>query len=155
MKNFAFVALCGAALLTGCESMSSRMQDRFAEVPPHVRTFAAARKEVYEAARQAVKDVGLLPGRTSFATGRIDAYAPIRSGDATRDTRQNTLDIRLTETDAGDTEVALLVWEHSEGSFPGGVSEQALREHSLYEMYFAALQQVLLRNGSLKKGEKP
>jgi len=35
------------------------------------------------------------------------------------------------------------------------VSERALRDHSLYEMYFAALQQVLLQNGSLKKSEKP
>jgi len=120
MKYPALVMLCLAALLAGCESMSSRMQDRFGDVPPHVRTFAAARKDVFEAAQRAVKDVGLLQGRTSLAAGRIDAYAPIRSGDATRDTHQNTLDIRLTETDTGDTQVALLVWEHSEGNFQAG-----------------------------------
>ena len=155
MKISAIFALCAAALLAGCDSMSSRMAERFSPVPPHIRNFAASRRAVYEAGQVAVKNVGLALGHVSFAKGSIEAYAPIRSGDATSDARQTTMQIHLTETDAGETEVALLVSEQAEGSFPGGVSELPLREHSLYEAYFAALQQVLLENGALKTVGKP
>ncbi len=155
MKFFAFIALCSIALLAGCESMSSRMTDRFATVPPQTRVFAAERRVVYNAGQVAVKNIGLLLGRTSLSQGVIEAYAPIHSGDATRDTRQTTMQIRLIETDDGDTQVALLVSEHTEGRFPGGVSEQDLRQHSLYDLYFTALQQVLLENGAIKASPKP
>jgi hypothetical protein len=155
MKPFAFLLFCAVTLLSGCESVSSRVHDRFSAVPPQTRIFAADRRAVYTAGQVAVKNVGLLLGRTSLAQGLIEAYAPIRQGDALRDTRQTTLQIHLTETDGGDTEVALLVSESTEGNFPGGVSEQGLRVHSLYEMYFTALQQVLVENGSIKAAVKP
>ncbi len=155
MKIFAFATLGVAVLLAGCASMSSRMHDRFSPVPPHTRIFGAEPKVVYEAGQQALKNLSLLVGRKSLAEGRIEGYAPIRPGDATSDTRQTTIEILLSEAVPGQTQVALLVWDRTEGSFPGGVSEQALREHSLYEMYFAALQQVLLENGALKTVGKP
>jgi hypothetical protein len=156
MKTLVLFAFSTAVLLTGCESMSSRMQERFTPVPPHTRVFAAGRKVVYEAAQQAVKNVGLQLGRKSFAEGRIEGYAAIRSGDNnTRDARQTTIDIRLFETDALETRVELLVNEQTEGDFPGGVSKQGVREHSLYELYFTALQQVLAEKGAVKATEKP
>ena len=71
------------------------------------------------------------------------------------DTRQTTLKITLTETDDGQTQVGLVVAENTEGSFPGGVSEQDLRQHSLYELYFSTLQQVLFENGSIKPPPSP
>lgn len=155
MKYLVFFTLSVAAFLSGCESMSSRVHDRFAAVPPQTRTFAANRRAVFSAGQVAVKNVGLLLGHKSLDQGVIEAYAPIRSGDATSDTRQTTLEIRLTDTDDSGTQVALLVSEHTEGDFPGGVSEQDLREHSLYQMYFAALEQVLLENGSIKAPVNP
>ncbi len=155
MKIFFLLTLCAAGLLAGCESMSSRVEERFSPVPPHIRTFATGKRAVYEAGQTAVKNVGLLLGHTSLAKGSIEAYAPIRAGDATSDARQTTMQINLAETEAGETEVALLVSEQQEGSFPGGVSEKPLREHSLYEAYFAALQQVLQENGALKTDAKP
>ena len=155
MKTFALFCLCAAALLGGCDSMSSRVEQRFATVAPHTRNYAANRRAVYEAALVAVKNVGLLAGRTSSARGHIEAYAPIRTGDSVSDTRQTALDITVTEVGEGQTEVALLVSEETEGHFPGGVSQQALREHSLYELYYTTLQQVLLENGSLKADAKP
>jgi len=142
-------------MLAGCESLSSRVEERFSPVSPHKRTFAADRRAVYEAGQTAVKNAGLRLGRVSLARGSLEAYAPIRAGDATSDTRQTTLQIYLTEVEAGATEVALLVSEQKEGSFPGGVSQQPFREHSLYEAYFAALQQVLQESGALKAGDKP
>lgn len=135
--------------------MSSRVHDRFTAVPPQTRTFAADHRAVFNAGLVAVKNVDLLVGRKSLAQGVIEAYAPIRSGDAIHDTRQTTLKINLSDADNGQTQVALLVSENTEGSFPGGVSEQDLRQHSLYELYFTALQQVLLENGSIKPPVNP
>ena len=154
MKSFAFFTLCAVALLAGCDSMSSRVHDRFSAVPPQTRTFAADRRAVFAAGQLAVKNLELTVGHTSFAKGLIEAYAPIRPGDAIHDTRQTSLRINLTETEGG-TEVALLVTDDTEGGYPWGASQQALREHSLYEMYFSALQQVLLENGTIKAPEKP
>ncbi len=155
MKSLLLLALCSIGLLTGCDSMSSRVQDRFTAVTPQTRIFAADRHVVFNAALIAVKNVELLVGRKSLARGVIEAYAPIRQGDAIRDTRQTTLNITLTETDNGQTQVGLLVSDTTEGAFPGGVSEQDLRQHSLYELYFSALQQVLLENGSIKPAATP
>lgn len=155
MKSLLLLALCSIALLTGCDSMSSRVHDRFTAVAPQTRVFPADRRAVFDAGLVAVKNIELLVGRKSLAQGLIEAYAPIRQGDAIRDARQTTLKITLTETDDGQTQVGLLVSENTEGSFPGGVSEQNLRQHSLYELYFSTLQQVLLENGSIKAPGNP
>lgn len=155
MKSLLVFALCSIGFLAGCDSMSSRVRDRFTPVAPQTRVFAANRRAVFNAALTAVKNIELLVGRKSLAQGVIEAYAPIREGDAIHDTRQTTLKITLTETDDGQTQVGLLVSDSTEGSFPGGVSEQDLREHSLYGLYFAALQQVLLENGSIKPAANP
>ena len=155
MRFSILLGLFAGALLCGCDSVSSRVTDRFATVPPQTRMFAAERRAVYNSGQVAVKKVGLLVGRTSLSQGLIEAYAPIRQGDVTRDTRQTTLRIRLLEADDGDTQVELLVSEQTEGRFPGGVSEQGLRSHSLYELYFTALQQILLENGALRAPANP
>ena len=151
--HFLFAAVL---LLGGCDSVTTRVQERLAPVAPHVREYPFARKVVYEAAQQAVKNVGLQLGRKSIAQGLVEGYAAIRAGDTnTRDARQTTISVHLIETDSGDTRVELLVNEQTEGDFPGGVSVQAMREHSLYELYFAALQQVLTENAAAKSAEKP
>ncbi len=142
-------------LLTGCESVSSRVHERFTPVQPHSQVFAATPKVIYEAAQQALKNLDLQVGHKSFAEGRVEGYAAIRPGDEVRDARQTTIQIRFFETDAAETRVELLVRENTEGNFPGGVSAQDLREHSLYGLYFTALQQVLAERGAQKTEEKP
>ena len=153
MKVF-YLLLLGL-LLGGCESMSSRMSERFTKVPPHTRVFPVEQRLVYVAAQQAVKRTGLLISHASAGEWTIKGYAPIRSGDVAQDARQTTIEIRLFETADMETRVEVLVWENSEGAFPGGVSEQALAEHSLYQLYFDALQNVMLEDGTLKAGAKP
>ena len=156
MKSFLVLLLCGfATLLGGCDSVSSRVRNRFSAVPPQTRVYTAERRVVFKAAQLAVKNVGLLVGRTSLDKGVVEGYAAIRPGDVTRDTRQTTMQVQLSETAESDTQVALLVSENTEGSFPGGVSKQDLPTHSLYELYFSALQQVLLESGAIKAPEKP
>ena len=155
MKSFFLLLFAVAVLVAGCESMSTRIAGRFTKVPPHARIFAADKKMVYYAAQTAVRKAGLRLGRTSIAQRSIDGYAPVRSGTATSDARQTTIEIRLFETETLDTRVELLVWEHTEGGFPGSVSGQALREHGLYEIYYAALQQVLQDGEILNSLVKP
>ncbi len=155
MKFFFLLALSATLLLAGCESLSTRVHERFSPVPPQTRIFAASLKVVYPAAQRAVKNAGLLLGHTSLARGSIDGYAPIRSGSAATNARQTTLEIRLTELGPDQTEVAVLVWDHTEGDFPGGTSEQAFRQHGLYETYFAGLQQLLQEDGAGKGEGKP
>ena len=92
----------------------------------------------------------------SLAQGMVEGYTAINSGDnTTRDARQTMIQVRLIETAVGETRVELVVSVQTEGDFPGGVSEQAMREHSLYELYFAALQQVLTERSAPKAVEKP
>jgi hypothetical protein len=141
-------------LLGGCESMSSRVSERFTKVPPHTRVYPVEPRQVYVAAQQAVKETGLLISHASVGTWTIKGYAAIRSGDVAQDARQTTIEIRLFETEELETRVEVLVRENTEGGFPGGVSEQALAEHSLYQLYFDALQKVLLESGALKSGAK-
>lgn len=149
-----FILLLLGLLLSGCESMSSRMSDRFSKVQPHTQVFPAEPRQVFAASQQALKDIGLLVSRASAGEGTIKGYAPIRSGDVAQNSRQTTIDIRLVETEELDTRVEVLVWENTAGSFPGGVSEQALPEHSLYQLYFDALQKVLDETGAAKARTK-
>ena len=156
MKFHLGFILAGAVLLGGCASVSSRLQERLTPVAPQAKEFPFARKSVFEAAQQAVKNVGLQLGRKSLAQGMVEGYTAINSGDnTTRDARQTMLQVRLIEAAAGETRVELVVSVQTEGDFPGGVSEQAMREHSLYELYFAALQQVLTERSAPKAVEKP
>ncbi|WP_438483607.1 hypothetical protein [Oleiharenicola lentus] len=151
MRSLAFVLIALVALVSGCESVSTRVQDRFSGVPPQVRYYAADSKDVYDAGIKAVKSLELNLGRTSRSNGTIEAYNSIRAGDAIHDTRQTSMRLQIFPADGGETKVELLVTEATEGSFPGGVSEQQLRVHSLYELYFGALQRQLLEAGTLKK----
>lgn len=143
MKSLAWFVALSLVALCGCDSVSSRMQDRFTRVEPHTRDFAQPRKVVFAAAQRAVKNVGLQLGRSSLARGTVEGYAGIRAANSTDDARQTTIRVALTEADDGGTRVELVVYEQVEGGFPGGLSEKPLREHSLYDLYFAALQQVL------------
>ncbi|HTL66323.1 MAG TPA: hypothetical protein VL200_01550 [Lacunisphaera sp.] len=143
MKISLLLAGWTLAVLGGCESVSSRVQEHFTAVEPHAQVYPQPRKVVFAAAQKAVKNVGLQLGRSSIAKGTIEGYADIRAANSTDDARQTTIRLKLSEADDGGTRVELLVYEQTEGGFPGGVSEKPLREHSLYDLYFAALQQLL------------
>ncbi len=143
MKTSLWLVVLSLALLGGCDSVSSRVQDRFTPVEPHAQVFPQPRKLVFAAAQKAVKNVGLQLGRSSPGSGTIEGYADIRAANSTDDARQTTIRVKLAEAEDGGTRVELLVYEQTEGGFPGGLSEKPLREHSLYDLYFAALQQVL------------
>ena len=111
-KLLSLLLLC--AVLTGCKSMSERMQERFAAVPPKTRVFEAGKKTVYSAGLLAAKQTGFTLQRISESDGTISAYSRIRPGDSVRAVPQFTLAVQLTVVTDTTAEVAVHLSELNE-----------------------------------------
>ena len=153
-RLIALILLCPA--LTSCESMTERMQDHFAAVPPKTRVFEANKKAAYYAGQLAAKQAGFTLQRSSETNGTISAYSRIRPGDPVRAAQQFTLEVQLTALTETTTEVAVRLSELTEGQLSIGGGEVPLREHGLYASYFDALERILAEQGASKSSpEKP
>jgi hypothetical protein len=134
--------LLGLAL-AGCESVSERMQSRFSPVPPKVRVLAADRRTVYYAGQLAAKRMEFVLQRSSEADGFIEASSRIRPGDSVHSAQQFVLEVQLRDEADGRTEVALRLFELREGYGAADSGREQLREHGLYDSYFAVLERIL------------
>lgn len=143
-------ALLAAALAGGCESVVDRMHDRFATVPPKTKVFPASARQVFYAAQGTLKRMGFQLSRTAEAQGIIDGFSHIRPGDGPRESRQYTVEIRLIALGSAETELAILLREQVEGvlSSGAGATDTPLRDHGLYETFFASLRKALADNSS-------
>jgi hypothetical protein len=141
MKTFAILILGTAVLLAGCDSMSSRMSDRFSTVPPKKQVFQGDQAAVLAAALQAFKRLDFVVTRSSPA--RIDAVSRINSSVAFGDSRQLVVGLHLNAAGPGKTEVELTLTQSEQSQYVGGTSQKELREHSFFGLYYATLQQVL------------
>jgi hypothetical protein len=130
--------LATAMLFAGCESVT----DRFGPVEPKRHVFAADRATVSAAALQAFKRLDFRASR-SRKTGDIEAYSQIHTSAAFADSRQLAAKVRLNEMGPGRTEVEMTVTEQVESRSTGGTSQQTMREHGFFQLYFVTLQQVL------------
>ena len=143
-KAFTFLVLiAGILILAGCESMSSRVHERFAEVPPQVRTFNGDLKTVYYAAQTAFKRLDFNLTRSALGTGRVEAASPIRNDPTLGDSRQIVATVHVEKATDTTTEVSLLVSQQIQDSSFAQPTAQNLKDHGFYEMYFAMLKQVL------------
>ena len=142
MFRLSLLLLLGLAI-SGCESVSGRMQAKFSPVPPKVRMVAADRHSVYAAAQLAAKQMEFVVQRRSEADGFIEASSRIRPGDSVHSAQQFILEVQLREDADGRTEVALRLFELREGYGATDSGREQLREHGLYDSYFAALEQIL------------
>jgi hypothetical protein len=152
MKTFTLIALC-AVLLAGCESMPGRMHERFAAVPPKMQPFAVAQDKAYAAAQLAFKRLDFM--LTRHNPSRLEAVSRINTSAAFADARQLVVNVHLQESGPGQTDVELTLREEVSSKSVGGTSQQALREHSFFGLYFATLQQVLQEQGDLPGSAKP
>ena len=152
MKILALIAGC-AALLTGCDSMSDRMQDRFTVVPPKAQTFAAPLVKVYPAAQLAFKRLDFILTRTKV--GQIEAVSRINSSAAFADARQMVAKVHLTESALGQTDVEISLTEEVMSKSFGGTHQQSMKEHSFFALYFATLQQILQDQARQPASDKP
>jgi hypothetical protein len=129
--------------LAGCESVT----DRFSAVEPKRQVFSADQPTVSAAAMQAFKRLDFRASR-SRKSGDIEAYSQIHRSVAFADSRQLLAKVRLREMGPGRTEVEMTVTEQVESRSTGGTSQQTMREHGFFQLYFAALQQVLDEEGA-------
>ena len=154
MRLLLLLCSCGLAIvLAGCDSMPSRVRERFANVPPKTRTVDADKRTAYYAAQMALRKIGCTLSRADISDGFVEGLRPVQTSPSSRTSRdalQVTLVIRLNTIDSGHTEVAVLVHELQTGDFPGGAMDRPLREHSLYGSYFAALEEVLRNKDAVK-----
>ncbi len=153
MKYFLPIALCAAALLAGCESMSDRIQNRISVVPPKVHTFAAPQAKVTAAAQQAFKRLDFQLTRNK--PGQIEAVSRINSSAAFANARQLVAGVRLFESGPGQTDVEITLREETSSQSFGGTGQQPMRDHSFFALYFAMVQQVLEEEAQTGGTEKP
>lgn len=141
MKLYCCLLLTAVACLCGCESMTERVRERFADVPPKTQVFATDVRTAYYGAQLAFKRLDFNLTRTR--PGQVEASSSIRHSEAFADSRQLVANVMLREIEAGKIEVRMRLTEQVENASLGGPSERALREHGFYETYFATLQAVL------------
>jgi hypothetical protein len=141
MKTFAILTLGAVILLAGCDSMSTRMSDRFDAVPPQVLIVDGKVEQVYSAAQKAFKRLDFTLTRSVM--GRVEAASAINTSVAFGDSRQTVARVRISQGEPGKSVVELAISEEVTSSSVGGTHQQAVREHSFYQTYFAMLQQVL------------
>jgi hypothetical protein len=136
MKSFA--ALLCLVAFAGCEAVVDRVHDRYATVPPKVKTLPGSSRDVFYAAQGTLRKMGFQFSKTAEAQGIIDAFSAIRAGDGPRESRQYTFEIRLLAMGPDQTEISVLLREQIEGvlSSGAGATNQPLRDHGLYESFF-------------------
>jgi hypothetical protein len=141
--------LCFA--FAGCESVSERVRERFADVPPQVRLYQTDVKTAYHAAQIAFRRLDF--NLTRSFPGHVEASSRINRSEAFNDARQLVALVKVRDAGPGQVEVSLALTEQVENASLGGPSEQPLREHGFYDTYFATVQTVL-QDGSAAAAAK-
>ncbi|MDP3073244.1 MAG: hypothetical protein Q8N18_23330 [Opitutaceae bacterium] len=131
------------ACLAGCESVSSRMSERFATVPPQLKLFQASNSDVFQAAQHVLKQMDYTLTRTAIAQGIVHAKSRVIPADSLGGTRQFMIELRLSGAAEGPTEIAMLLRQGVEGDFRAGPQQETLREHGLYAAFLSALERTL------------
>lgn len=129
--------------LAGCASVAQQVQAKFDPTPARTREFRADYRTVVSAAQQAMKAIGYKVDRASVGDGIVVGHSPIQPGDPTRGARQLHLTAVVKDIGPLQVDVELLMTEQVEGGRIGVMGERPLREHGLYDSYYAALQKVI------------
>jgi hypothetical protein len=139
-----FAALC--LTLVGCETtrheMAARVSEKFTGPTFVRRVYATEPRLVFDQARATLERLGFRITKAGPAQGVLEGFSGLAIDDHLRGTRQLAVKIRLTPTLEGGTEVAVLFTEIIEADFDKGAgqgTETSLRNHPLYESFFAGL----------------
>jgi hypothetical protein len=141
--SLAVVLVALLAFLAGCESLESRVRDRFTDVPPKTQTFEGDTRTVYFAVQAAFKRLDFNLTRSSVTELRVEAASRINTSVAFADSRQLVAHVTIASVGPAQSEVSMRLTEQVEAQGLGGPNERPLREHGFYETYFTVLQQVL------------
>ena len=149
VKILSVLLLAGAAIvLSGCESgskMPSVFRERFAPTY-HTHSVAAEQKATYEAAREAVRQLGYSFVRGGAAQGELEALSTLQPGSGARSARQVSIKMKLAPATGGGTEVSVLFSEIREDDFSkreGMGTTTAMSESGLYAVFFSKLDAAL------------
>ncbi len=142
-RLFCLLSLLSLVFLAGCESLESRVRDRFTDVPPKTQTVDGDTRAVYYAAQAAFKRLDFNLTRSSVGDLRVEAASRINTSVAFADSRQLVAQVTIASVGPTQSEVSMRLTEQVEAQGLGGPNERPLREHGFYETYFAVLQQVL------------
>jgi hypothetical protein len=137
-------------LSAGCESTS--LSGRLETVPPQMQIVSGEVEQVYPAVQRAFKRLDFVVTRSTM--GRVEAASAINTSETFGDSRQLVARVKISQGEAGQSEVALTLTEEVVSSSMGGTRQQGLREHSFYQTYFAMLQQVLQERAADRAADK-
>lgn len=152
--SLALVLFALLGLLAGCESLESRVRDRFADLPPKTQVVDGESRAVYYAAQAAFKRLDFNLTRSSVADLRVEAASRINTSVAFADSRQLVAQLTIASVGPAQSEVSMRLTEQVEAQGLGGPNERPLREHGFYETYFAVLQQVLAEQKAVPPDRK-
>jgi hypothetical protein len=149
MKILPAIAVCLAALLSGCESSDLGDSVRSALGPreaPRTRVFQADQRAAYEAARAAADAMGYHYVRGGPAQGELDELSAISGGDDAGSSRQISMKVRLGPDAEAGTAVTVSfneIIESASSTQAGMATETPMRDTPLYEVFFRNLQNAL------------
>ncbi len=142
-RSFLLIAAGVSLLLVGCESLSSRVNERFSPVPAKLKNVEANSADAFLAAGYVLRQMDFTVTRAALAQGILNAKSRILPADSLGGARQFTIELRFTGAAGGPTEVAMLLKQGVEGDFRAGPQLETLRDHGLYAAFFAALDTAL------------
>ncbi|RXK56706.1 hypothetical protein ESB00_12800 [Oleiharenicola lentus] len=145
-----FFLVLAAFMFAGCESTS--FSDRLTAVPPQTQVVDGDVEGVYFAAQKAFKRLDFVLVRSTM--GRIEAASSIKTSETFGDSRQTVARVRIIQLEPGKSEVELSLTQEVGSASLGGTRQEALREHSFFQTYFATLQQVWAELAAEKAVEK-
>jgi len=144
------LCLALTALLAGCGAVSdvtSGVRETFAERnAPHLKSFSAPQREVYEAVRAAAGQLGYRFVRGGAAQGEYEGISSVRAGETVGTARQRSIKVKLDRALDGGTEVAVRVNEINEADSSnraGLATESPLRDPTYYDIFFGQVERML------------
>lgn len=143
--------LAFALTFAGCESMSeatTSVREKFAERnAPQTRSYPAAQRAVFDAAKVAAEQMGYRVTRSGASQGVLEAVSGVRLGDAgVGSSRQLSLKVKLDPALDGGTTVAVRITEISEADSSnkaGMAIERPLKDTPQYEVFFQRVDAAL------------
>lgn len=147
-KFWGMLVLVGSLGLAGCDSMPTRVSERFAAPQPKLQVYQSSANATFAATQTALRRLDFTVTISALAQGKIEARSRIIPGDSLGGARQYTFSLQLSGAAEGPTEVAAVLKEGTEGDFRAGPTAAARREHGLYSALFAGIEAALKGGGA-------
>ncbi len=144
MNNiYLWAVMLGIAFaVAGCESVSERLQARFAGEPPHVQVFPENPDVVFEVTKQVLREMGFRSIRGRVRSLKLTAVSRVKTNDTFSGASQVTVKVLFGEASPGETEMQVWMTEVVEDEFTrsGGYGTQMpLQGDLLYNMLFQSV----------------